>query len=348
MDIDLFLFGSAFTETWKLQKGMVIVLLNPGIFKRKDGKGFNLRMNENKTPLGKHQQSSGLEGGESVLEVGFSRDWTGCEALKADGTQCGDWVDTRHTKICEYHVDQGMKRARKGRMEYAVGYVPPPPSYVLEVTYAYRMRAFSPKKEKEPRNPFAPRKVNEKNSKVTKKERTSVPDRWDGGGGSVYHAKGTGNNNDIDTTKKHIDGIKRDLKGSEREREIRRIFKSFAPLKQQPTEPNTTDKVGGIDGEEGTVSTTTEETLSESKAFNAKRVRQIGFDPRRKVNEEAKLSEKKVLPIIGGGGVGQRISLDGVLGGNGEKSINGRSHISERDDMDSDSDSDLDIVMAMF
>jgi minichromosome maintenance protein 10 len=125
MDIDLFLFGSAFTETWKLQKGMVIVLLNPGIFKRKDGKGFNLRMNENKTPLGKHQKSSDLEGGESILEVGFSRDWSGCEATKADGTQCGDWVDTRHTKICEYHVDQGMKRARKGRMEYAVGCVPP-------------------------------------------------------------------------------------------------------------------------------------------------------------------------------------------------------------------------------
>src|SRR5208282_1852939 len=125
MDIDLFLFGSAFTETWKLQKGMVIVLLNPGIFKRKDGKGFNLRMNENKTPISGQPQSSDVVGGESVLEVGFSRDWGGCEALRADGKLCGDWVDTRHTKICEYHVDQGMKRARKGRMEYAVGYVPP-------------------------------------------------------------------------------------------------------------------------------------------------------------------------------------------------------------------------------
>jgi hypothetical protein len=208
------------------------------------------------------------------------------------------------------------------------------------------MRAFSPKKEKEARNPFAPRKVNEKNSKVTKKERTSVPDRWDGGGGSVYHAKGTGNNTDIDTTKKHIDGIKRDLKGSEREREIRRIFKSFAPSKENPTESNTTDKVGEIDGEGDTVDTMTEENLSESKAFNAKRVRQIGFDPRRKVNEEVKLSEKKVLPIIGGGGGGQRISLDGVLGGNGEN--NRKGHVGERDDMDSDSDSDLDIVMAMF
>jgi minichromosome maintenance protein 10 len=124
MDIDLFLFGAAFTDTWKLQKGMVVVLLNPQIFKRKDGKGFNLRMTENKTPLQRKQQPSDLEGGESVLEVGFSRDWGSCEAMKSDGTTCSDWVDTRHTKVCEYHVDQGLKRARKGRMEYAVGYTP--------------------------------------------------------------------------------------------------------------------------------------------------------------------------------------------------------------------------------
>jgi len=128
MDIDLFLFGSAFTGTWKLQKGMVVVLLNPQIYKKKDGTGFNLRMTENKTPLTRQQQLSTpteIEGGESVLEVGFAKDWAGCEALKSDGTVCGEWIDTRHTKICEYHVDQGMRRARKGRMEYAVGYGSP-------------------------------------------------------------------------------------------------------------------------------------------------------------------------------------------------------------------------------
>jgi hypothetical protein len=89
--------------------------------KRKDGKGFNLRMNENKTPLSRQQQTSDLEGGESVLEIGFSKDFGTCEALRADGVRCPDWVDTRHSKVCEYHIDQGMKRARKGRMEYAVG-----------------------------------------------------------------------------------------------------------------------------------------------------------------------------------------------------------------------------------
>src|ERR1700676_401579 len=81
-------------------------------------------MNQNESPLSRNADPGDLEGGEALLEVGFSRDWAGCEALRADGTVCGDWVDTRHTKVCEYHVDQGMKRARKGRMEYAVGYLP--------------------------------------------------------------------------------------------------------------------------------------------------------------------------------------------------------------------------------
>src|SRR5271170_529111 len=106
---------------------MVVVLLNPGIFKRKDGKGFNLRMNENKTPLSRQQRASAvkeIEGGESVLEVGFAKDWAGCEALRADGTVCGDWVDTRHTKICAYHVDHQLKRAGTKRHEFAVGYHP--------------------------------------------------------------------------------------------------------------------------------------------------------------------------------------------------------------------------------
>ena len=206
------------------------------------------------------------------------------------------------------------------------------------------MRPFSPKKEKETRNPFAPRKVNEKNSKP-KKVKTSEPDRWDGGGGSIYHSGVTSNNNDIDTaltTKKRVEAIKRDLKGSEREREIRRIFKSFAPVKpivsSNPLPERTTNPC--------TYAQLTTENFeanldypddANSGAFDAKRVRQIGFDPRRKVNEEVKGRDKKIVPIVGG----QRISLDGVLGG--ENKSNG-----VKEDVDSDSDSDLNIVMAVF
>src|SRR5271170_2455548 len=138
---------------------MVVVLLNPGIFKRKDGKGFNLRMNENKTPLSRQQNASvrEVEGGESVLEVGFARDWAGCDALRKDGTVCGDWVDTRHSKICAFHVDSQIKRARTNRHEYAVGYLlsfPPLFFHNRILLVLCRYRPFSPKKEKEQRNPF--------------------------------------------------------------------------------------------------------------------------------------------------------------------------------------------------
>jgi hypothetical protein len=199
------------------------------------------------------------------------------------------------------------------------------------------MRPFSPKKEKQARNPFAPRKINEEDGSITKtkKNRTSEPDRWDGGGGSVYHSKGTVV--DIDATlssKKHVEAIKRDLKGSERERELRRVFKTFAPKKplSNPSE------VRGAQCSTDTVENFMEIDdlgLPESKAFDAKRLRQIGFDPRRRANEEVKPSDKKVEPIIG-----QRISMDGVLGG-----LNGVSKTNGKEDIDSDSDSDLDIVM---
>ena len=208
-----------------------------------------------------------------------------------------------------------------------------------------RMRPFSPKKEKEARNPFAPRKVNEKNSKP-KKVKTSEPDRWDGGGGSIYHSKGTSsNNNEVDTTlttKKRVEAIKRDLKGSEREREIRRILKPYAPPKSTiPPDPTKSLREPTLNpymcGAFGKFEALVDGTDDGGRAFDAKRVRQIGFDPRRKVNEEIKLGDKKIVPIVGG----QRISLDGVLGGDNKS--NGI-----KEDVDSDSDSDLDIVMAVF
>jgi hypothetical protein len=227
----------------------------------------------------------------------------------------------------------------------------------------------SPKKEREVRNPFAPKKDNIKNS--TKPKKTYEVDRWDGGGGSIYHSKtSTSVSSSIDTTvltsKKRIEGIKRDLKGSERERELRKLLKPFTPFKpvssvtetaledaKDATGENEINKLlRSFDAEDDEpkneeaqfeekfqVSVDESENLeNNSAAFTAKRVRQIGFDPRRKVNEEVKLGEKKILPIIGG--QQQRISLDGVLGGENNKN-------QQKDEMDSDSDSDLDIVMAV-
>ena len=185
------------------------------------------------------------------------------------------------------------------------------------------MRAFSPKKEKEGRNPFAPKKINA--TEPRKRQRTSEPDRWDGGGGSIYHSSSTipitSTQNDLENalaSKKRVEGIKRELKGSERDRDLRRVFKSFAPPKPAPRP---------VVEEEPKIAV----ELPESKAFHAKRVRDIGFDPRRRADEEPRLREGKVSPIVG------RISMDGVLGG---------MNANKRDvDVDSDSDSDLDIIM---
>ena len=197
------------------------------------------------------------------------------------------------------------------------------------------MRAFSPKKDKETRNPFAPKKVNGKEPKPPK---THEPDKWDGGGGSVYHTRCTSTpsipTQDPASQRKRTEGIKRQLKGSEREREIRRSLKSFAPARPnaRPTDENQETPAVG------------EETsplllLEESKAFDAKRVRQIGFDPRRRVNEEGPnvQTDRKVSPILGGGVMGGKISLERVLGDVGG--------VAEREEVDSDSDSDLDIIM---
>jgi hypothetical protein len=191
------------------------------------------------------------------------------------------------------------------------------------------MRPLSPKKEKETRNPFAPRKQNNKDSMAAKKKpRTNEPDRWDGGGGSVYHSTTTTvtvNPIESDPTfqsKKHIEGIKRELKGTEKDRELRRVFKSFAP-------PRPVAKPQVVETTPPPV-----EELGESKAFDAKRLRGIGFDPRRRANEEVRPpTDRKIAPIVGG----QKISLEGVLG---------RMRTNSGDvEMDSDSDSDLDIVM---
>jgi Primase zinc finger len=333
MDIDLFLFGEAFQRTWKLQKGTVIVLLNPDVFKKKDGKGFNLRMTQNKSVNNKRlkrtdgdDEDDGEVGGEGVLEVGFAKDWAGCEALRTDGTLCGDWVDTRHTTVCAYHIDQGLKRARKGRMEYAVGYKHPLPRSPPKKTssYLFRMRAFSPKKEKEQRNPFAPKKVNNKE----KPPKTREVDKWDGGGGTVYHNTRSSSKPPTataDDPRKRTEGIKRTLRGNEREREIRRSLHAFAPPR-----PVKQDENQEVEEEVGKA----EKLLEESRAFDAKRVRAIGFDPRRRANEDVPVRvDRKVNPIVGG-----KISLEGVLGGGTGGTGEG--------DVDSDSDSDLDIIMA--
>jgi hypothetical protein len=174
----------------------------------------------------------------------------------------------------------------------------------------------SPRKEKE-RDPFAPKKINSKKPPVKK---IAKPDRVGHGGGNIFHSNTVDpfeESNKMVDGMKRVDGIKRQLKGSERERELRQKFKSFAPVRPTPklVEESPPPPVEVV----------------ESRAFDAKRVRGIGFDPRRRVGDDDVRNDRKIAPIVG-----QRVSLEGVLGGMASKQV----------EMDSDSDSDLDIVMA--
>ncbi|KAG8525932.1 uncharacterized protein KY384_000694 [Bacidia gigantensis] len=54
---------------------------------------------------------------DTILEIGTARDLGWCKAVRKDGKPCSDWVDKRHTEVCEFHVDRVIERNRRGRME---------------------------------------------------------------------------------------------------------------------------------------------------------------------------------------------------------------------------------------
>ena len=104
--LDLYLFTTAYTRFWKLTPGTVIAILNPSIMPPPPGKSdtgrFSLVLSSSD---------------DTVLELGTSRDLGFCKAVKRDGKMCGGWVDKRHTEFCEWHVDRGVEKCRRGRME---------------------------------------------------------------------------------------------------------------------------------------------------------------------------------------------------------------------------------------
>ena len=104
--LDLYLFTTAYTRFYKLNPGTVVALLNPNIMppppQKSDTGRFSLTLNSSD---------------DTVLEIGTSRDLGWCKAHRKDGKQCSDWIDKRHTEVCEFHVDRVVERARRGRME---------------------------------------------------------------------------------------------------------------------------------------------------------------------------------------------------------------------------------------
>ena len=104
--VDLFLFATGYTRFRKLTPGTIIALLNPDVMPPPPGRAdtgrFSLKLSSSD---------------DTVLEIGTSRDLGWCKSVRKDGKRCESWIDKRHTEFCEFHVDVGIERTRRGRME---------------------------------------------------------------------------------------------------------------------------------------------------------------------------------------------------------------------------------------
>jgi minichromosome maintenance protein 10 len=105
-ELDLFLFDSAFEKLWKLTVGTIIAILNPNFMPpprgRADTGKFSLSLNSN---------------ADTVLEIGAARDLGFCKSVKKDGKTCTTWVDKRHTEVCDFHVNETLRKTHANRME---------------------------------------------------------------------------------------------------------------------------------------------------------------------------------------------------------------------------------------
>ncbi|KAF2210721.1 hypothetical protein CERZMDRAFT_45041 [Cercospora zeae-maydis SCOH1-5] len=104
-EIDCFLFGTAFNQFWKLTPGTLLAIMNPAIMPPKgnqhNGK-FSLKLGSSE---------------DCVMEIGVARDLGYCNAIKKNGEPCGEWIDSRKSEACEFHLNLQIEKARKGRME---------------------------------------------------------------------------------------------------------------------------------------------------------------------------------------------------------------------------------------
>jgi minichromosome maintenance protein 10 len=104
-EIDLFLFGTAFDQFWKLTEGTLLAIQNPSILPPKGNQNngrFSLK-------LGSCE--------DRVMEIGVARDLGYCVSVKKDGEKCGEWIDKRSTQVCDFHLNMMIDKSRKGRME---------------------------------------------------------------------------------------------------------------------------------------------------------------------------------------------------------------------------------------
>jgi minichromosome maintenance protein 10 len=104
-EIDLFLFGTAFDQFWKLTEGTLLAIQNPAILPPKGNQNngrFSLKLGSSE---------------DRVMELGVARDLGYCVSVKKGGEKCGEWIDKRSTQVCDFHLNLMIDKSRKGRME---------------------------------------------------------------------------------------------------------------------------------------------------------------------------------------------------------------------------------------
>jgi minichromosome maintenance protein 10 len=104
-EIDLFLFGTAFDQFWKLTEGTLLAIQNPSILPPKGNQNngrFSLKLGSSE---------------DRVMEIGVARDLGYCVSVKKDGEKCGEWIDKRSTQVCDFHLNMLIDKSRKDRME---------------------------------------------------------------------------------------------------------------------------------------------------------------------------------------------------------------------------------------
>lgn len=89
--VSLFLFKSAFKELWKTATGMIIAVLNPSVFSRKDSSG---------------ESSLSIDSAQRVMLLGKSKDYGICKSKKKNGEPCTAIVNLGACEFCVYHVKQ--------------------------------------------------------------------------------------------------------------------------------------------------------------------------------------------------------------------------------------------------
>lgn len=89
--VSLFLFKSAFKELWKTAVGMIIAVLNPSVFSRKDNNG---------------ESSLSIDSAQRVMILGRSKDYGICKSKKKNGEPCTAVVNLGVCEFCVYHVKQ--------------------------------------------------------------------------------------------------------------------------------------------------------------------------------------------------------------------------------------------------